>query len=426
MKRRLFSLSAALILALVGAFTLSAAADEAKTPPVLSSAVSVIAKGEPLIKSAKPGEEISFSAADFQTALGIQGLVSITVTRLPSSETGVLRLSNMRVSAGQTIKAENIAYLRFTPADPLTKEASFYFTCDGFAGDAELCARLVFCTEENQAPTSGDATASVVTHAGISLYGNMEGKDADGDRISFHISAYPKNGTLRVTDKENGAFVYTPYSGFTGKDSFTYLVRDEKGAYSKSQSVSVTVKKCDSSLVLSDMSGSSAHNAAHVMCQNGVMEPEMWNGVASFLPDRMVTREEFVLCLLRAKGDAILPYTATSFEDDAEVGEDLRGAVATAFVKGYVNGSLTESGLYFRPTDAVTAYEAAVMICRAYDIALPDSVEAGAGFDEVPVWAAPAVSQLEKMGIPVLSGGGNRALSRADVAAMLYAFSETK
>ncbi len=425
MKRRLLSLSVILAVTLSVLIPLSVlAAEEATRIPVLSSAVSVIAKTEPLIKSAKAGEEIRFQAADFEKALGVSSLSSITVTRLPSSESGVLRLSNMRVSAGQTIKTESLAYLRFTPADPLTKEAIFGFTCDGYAGDAEIECRMVYRTGDNTPPTAGDATSSVVTHAGISLHGQMTGSDAEGDTLSFHIVSYPKRGTLRVEDKESGRFIYTPNAGFAGKDSFSYIVRDQNGAYSETQSVSVTVKKCESALVLSDMSGSSAHNAAHAMCEAGVMDASMYNGVASFRPDDEMTREEFVVTLLRAKGEAALPYTTTSFEDDADVKVENRGAIATAFVKGYVNGRLEESGLFFRPGEKVTAFEAAVMLCRAYDITLPDSVETAAGLEEVPVWATGAVYAMEEMGIPVLSGDGGRALTRAEVAAMLYAFTE--
>ena len=55
--------------------------------------------------------------------------------------------------------------------------------------------------------------------------------------MSISIDGPPSNGTATV---ENGKIVYTPNSGFTGTDTFTYIVSDGKGE-TATATVTVTV-----------------------------------------------------------------------------------------------------------------------------------------------------------------------------------------
>ncbi len=50
--------------------------------------------------------------------------------------------------------------------------------------------------------------------------------DPDGDALAITIDRPPSHGTAAVN---NGKMVYTPNAGFTGTDSFTYIVSDGKG-----------------------------------------------------------------------------------------------------------------------------------------------------------------------------------------------------
>jgi hypothetical protein len=50
--------------------------------------------------------------------------------------------------------------------------------------------------------------------------------DLDGDELSVSLETGPSNGLLEL--HEDGSFIYTPNEGFSGEDSFSYVVSDGK------------------------------------------------------------------------------------------------------------------------------------------------------------------------------------------------------
>ena len=63
--------------------------------------------------------------------------------------------------------------------------------------------------------------------------------DADGGALSFSKLTDPKNGTVTVA--ADGTYTYTPKTGFSGTDSFTYQVKDADGA-TATATVTITVQ----------------------------------------------------------------------------------------------------------------------------------------------------------------------------------------
>jgi PGF-pre-PGF domain-containing protein/PGF-CTERM protein len=63
--------------------------------------------------------------------------------------------------------------------------------------------------------------------------------DPDGDSITVAHASNPANGTLE-SNAANGSFTYSPDSGFTGTDTFSYRIRDANG--SDSSFVPVTIE----------------------------------------------------------------------------------------------------------------------------------------------------------------------------------------
>jgi VCBS repeat-containing protein len=82
-------------------------------------------------------------------------------------------------------------------------------------------------TAINTLPTA--TNASVTVQQGSDLIGNLGNyaSDADGDALTFSAATQPANGVVSVG--ANGAYTYTPASGFIGQDSFTYRVTDADG-----------------------------------------------------------------------------------------------------------------------------------------------------------------------------------------------------
>ena len=65
----------------------------------------------------------------------------------------------------------------------------------------------------------------------------LTGSDADNDPLTFAVASQPANGTLSGTAPN---LTYTPNSGFTGSDSFAFVVNDSQDD-SAPATVSITV-----------------------------------------------------------------------------------------------------------------------------------------------------------------------------------------
>ena len=233
MKKRVFMLLCILLLLAGTALSVSAF--------TLTRATVHLTDEVTLIKTGLVGEDILFCEADIKQALGVTDFESITVTSLPDPSLGVLKLGGVRVTVGQTVLKEHLPLLRFTPSGELTNEATFHFTAGSLAGGAEIPCILRFLPRVNYAPTVKGAALSAGAQDSTAIYGTLSGADPEGDDLTFLVVAYPKKGTLTVTDSTGGDFVYRPRAGYTGKDSFSYVVRDSYGNYSSVASVTVTV-----------------------------------------------------------------------------------------------------------------------------------------------------------------------------------------
>ncbi len=71
--------------------------------------------------------------------------------------------------------------------------------------------------------------------------------DANGDAITARVAGAPANGTLTL--QSNGSFTYTPASGFTGTDTFTYVASDGPR---ESAAATVTIAVDETSPLMSD------------------------------------------------------------------------------------------------------------------------------------------------------------------------------
>jgi len=82
-------------------------------------------------------------------------------------------------------------------------------------------------TTLNTQPTATDANA--IASEGASVLISVTGSDSDGDSLTFTIVSQPANGSLApitVISGTSAAVVYTPTTGFSGTDTFTYVVND--------------------------------------------------------------------------------------------------------------------------------------------------------------------------------------------------------
>ena len=284
-----------------------------------------------------------------------------------------------------------------------------------------------FIDKINYAPTTPDdkeTSLSLTTQADISVYGRLEGTDPEGDRLEYIIAAYPKNGSINITDKESGSYRYTPTDGFSGYDSFTYVLRDEYGNYSEPREVSVRIVERMSTEVYADMLSRSEYNAAVAMSALGVMSGKLLGDDKYFMPDEGVSRAEFVAMAMKAAGirrDSTL--TKSFFDDNADIPSSLVGYVATAQRAGIIDGEFGDGGLVFAPNRIITKNEAARIISAI--MGADTDNEDGEYIENASVdfGSRGSVAAMYTLGIfdgEIESLDATSAVTRADAAEYLY------
>ena len=387
---------------------------------VLSPGLRHFAEEQCMIRSGYVSGEITFTEEDFRRAVGCP-FESITITALPPAAEGTLYYGSMPASVNQELRASSLSSLRFVSADGCT-ESSFRFKADG---DYSISCMLRYTDTANRAPviSAQDMLIPVWTQQDISTYGTLSADDPDGDAMVFEIVRYPQNGILELTDASAGNYRYTPCDGIRGEDSFTYIVRDCWGNYSSEASVVVEIDKPAADLVFADLDGHWAHNAALVMAAEGVMETDSKNGQLYFRPDETVTREDFLVTVMKALGAGDIEPCSTVFADDSMISDEASGYIARAYRLGIIKGSDENGLLCFKPKEGITRAQAAVILNSIIGAEEPDTVPVFADSHALPVWARSSMYALAGAGIFKGSGSGNispnELLSRAQTAQIL-------
>ncbi len=430
MKKRLFGRFLCLAVSLglsLGVFLLGALASEEGA--VVSYGLNVLSAMTDVAVSAPVGNEVVFSREVFERGLNLSRVDSITVRSLPSDADGELLMGSTRVAVGQRITGENLSHLVFCAALEEELESTFTFSVNDDP-TPRIC-NVYLLRQTNYTPTVSTASRlslSVFTYRDLSAYGTLSAYDPDGDRLVFEIVTYPQNGSLRLTDRHAGSYVYTPYAGYTGNDSFSYVARDRYGNYSAAREVELRVELLGTSVTYVDMEGSYAYNAALALTESGIMSGTQMGERYYFDPDGSVTRLEFLVMAMHAAGIKDVPVCYnTGFADDAEIPAELKGYVATAYAMKYISGSLSQGELRFLPEEEITRAQAAVILSNIVglcDVAVTPTFADGS---EIPAWASDAIYSLNAAGILPSNGGyisATAGLTREQTAAMLWAVTE--
>ena len=421
------------VAALAGALCLTAGSFAALATtvetPVVSYGVNVLAAMTDMAVSAPVGNEIVFSADAFARALNLSEVRYITVKSIPAVTEGELLLGSTRVVAGQTVSAQNLSYMTFQAATDDVTHASFTFTANG-SPTAVVC-NLYLMGEINYTPTISMASGlslNVSTFKGLSAHGTLSAYDPDGDDLIFEIVSYPENGSVKLTDKQLGTYVYTPNDGYVGSDSLTYVARDKYGNYSASATVRFQVAVSGTPVTYVDMGDSPAYSAALALTEAGVMSGTQMGNQYYFYPEQSVSRAEFLVMAMNAIGITEVPACQeTIFDDDADIPQSMKGFVAAAYELGYISGSLQNGKLCFLPNEEITRAQAAVILGNVLEISDAAVTPTFADNSEIPVWAQDAIYALSAAGIMNSNQGyisPTAKLTRAQTAQMLAAVME--
>ena len=420
-------LSVLLTLIPIGALPVSAASVSSPLP-LVSPGLSVLAEQSSMAMAGLMGGGIDFECSDFARALNlpVSSITDVTFVSVPSTSEGELLVGSTVLTAGQTVSAANLRLLSYEPKENIT-HSSFVFRVG--ESPVEMTCKLYMLDKMNYSPTlnvaSSSSALSVSTHSNMTLYGALPSYDPDGDEVTIEIVSYPKSGLLHLKNKNTGEYTYTPTSRSAGKDSFTYVARDIYGNYSASATVSLTIVKSSVTVTYADMKDSPFANAALTMTEEGIMSGTQVGDQLYFYPELEVSRAEFVVLAMNALGvKSVSGATCDVFEDKDDIPVEMRGYIEAAYRMGYIKGSLDDGVLCFKPNEAITRSEAAVILGNMLKADLPTSAikPSFADAEEIPTWAEASVYSLNSMGLLTSKDGKLSPLAnltRQDAAQML-------
>lgn len=375
----------------------------------ITPALDIIANDLNLIKTGIINNDIKFTPEDFEKALGVNKIGSITILSLPSITEGKLMLGSLEVMRNQVISRSNLNMLRFVPTGNNISEAVFTFKNGGNTQSYTVTCTLYVLSELNFAPTISTLNQTALnlsTQKNITVFGTMRAIDPENDQLTYEIVSQPSKGLLVMLDKNYGEYRYTPTANFTGKDSFEYVVYDKYGNYSDSVKVNIVVEKAASDIIFTDLINHWAHNAAIKMAAANVMTGEKIGETMVFNPNGTVTRCEFLAMAMKSLGINPISAVDTGFVDDGNIPAQYKGYVAAAIQKGFVNGVDTEYGRCFNPNNQITRAEAAVILNNILNAKQPVIKPAFADETNVPAWAEDAIYALNEIGILKGTGEG--------------------
>lgn len=389
------------------------------------SGVAAMAEGTEIIKTALAGKKIVFSDVDFKQGLCITDFEKIEITAVPESNQGTLMLAGRRVGVGTVIKRKNIGAMVFIPASREVSECRFKFKTDDYASGAEVDFVLKFTEKVNYAPTvSSGEGSTLITQREVGVWGKMSATDVEEDELEYLVISYPKAGALTVLDKKTGEFLYTPPTDYTGEVSFTYVSRDEWGNFSRPEVVEICVVERMSEVVYEDLKDHREYNAAIALTAIGAVDGRLIGDGVYFMPEEGVTVAEFVTMAMKCAGVAAdKSLTSTYFDDDGDIPTAMKSYIATAQKYGIVQGKFENGGLFLRPNDPITRYEAAMIMASLIQSPENAVLPTFRDDDTLPVWAEEAVAEMCAVGIfddKSETIGGKDKLSRIECVAYLY------
>lgn len=424
MKRTVLLSVSALIVTLLLSVTVNSgiiAAATGSDAPV-SPALAIIADCTPMAKSGVIGNEILFSPEDFERALNVSRVSSITVTRAPDVSDGELLIGSVVVKAGQTISRENLSMLSYASRRADSREAEFEF-CVGEQGYSMTCQMYLLDGVNHSPTTAAPKEVTVSTYRDIAAYGKLYAHDPEGDELTYQIVSYPEHGIALLYDND-GRYVYMPNRDFTGTDSLRYVVYDKYGNYSSAATVKLEVSRNSASLVYHDMKWNAAYGAAVKLSERGVMGGTQVGDSNYFYPDKTVSRGDFLVMAMKAAGITNLPDVDTvGFADEADIPAQMKPYVSAAARAGYIEAVSMEGKRYFLPEREITVAEAARICANILELEYDGSVAVSVDNSTIPASAREAVLALAARSI--IDSGSIKdytaSITRADAAIMLAA-----
>ena len=361
--------------------------------------------------------QFCFSADDFGLTEQDTG---VFFTSVPASGAAKIYYGTRQLRAGDAVPRENLNKLVLSTdcKQGATTSLSFYTVGENSTGTRNAL-KFSIMPRKNDPPKASDG--KLETYRNISNTGRLDVIDPDNDLMTYQLVIAPKRGTVTIQD--DGTFTYTPDENKVGKDSFTFTATDECGQVSETAKISIEIKKPSEKQTYADMTDDADAFHAMWMNENGLFRGTMVGANLCFEPDEAVSRGEFLVMTMKLVGaEAAQDAVHSGFADENATPVWMQPYIVAALSNGMIAGIASESGVEFRPTDALTYAEAAVMLQNILQLPGASTQAVGNFGDEtaVPAWAENAVAALSSAGIELNTTNAAIAITRRDAAKILY------
>ena len=215
------------------------------------------------------GENIGPIAIDDTAVTSVETTINIDVLSNDNNADTVTITGTSQGTQGGAVIVDG-SLIEFTPAAEFEGIDTFtYMITDsnGLTSSANVSVTVEANTSvTNNAPSAIDDEASTDKGSAVAIDVTLNDTDPDSnDSITIHTYEHGSNG--QVSLGSNDQLIYTPNAGFSGMDSFTYIIKDAGGLTSSEATVNVTVNDTTPANVdptavddsTSTQSGKSAH-----------------------------------------------------------------------------------------------------------------------------------------------------------------------
>ncbi len=288
-----------------------------------------------------------FRESDFSHS---EPLTGICITSLPDPAAGTVMLGTRLVQEGDVFTAQQLNGLTFRPLRTETDTVATVGYLPIYADRVERDTTLTLSVwgRENQAPIAKDQVLE--TYKNIPNEGTLKVSDPEGEALIYTLIRQPRRGDVAI--REDGTFTYTPKKNKVGVDSFTFTATDPAGKVSREATVTVQILKPSQSDHYRDTVGLSCRFEAEWLRNTGLFAAEQVGGALCFQPEKAVSRGQFLVMLLELLETPLDEPANAALVQSAPVW--LRPYLSTALRSGLID----EAEEYFNADAPITAEEA--------------------------------------------------------------------
>lgn len=352
---------------------------------------------QPVLPGAKVGLTLKAADSSYMSA-ALPGTASFSATGGTVTDEGVVTVD----------KDTNAAEVRVTArAGGLTAQASLQVLRQ---------VSEISVLKENTAAALTAMTVAAGSKTELTANARSFGRAVAAQDTCFTWSCDEQIGTIDA----NGTFTAANAAGkLTGTITVSYGQTETE--------LAVTVAAADP---FADMKDHWAKSYVSEMYFDGVLAGSPGaDGKLYYRPDDSMTRQEFVVALMRFMKVDTSGYSAVQlpFVDADKTAGWAMDAMQAAYALGYVGGSSSNGKLYGNPTSTITRQEAMVILARSQGLTQATDRTALSRFSDASLVADWAAESLATMIERNIIGGSNGKLNptgqvtRAEVAKMLYA-----